>query len=145
MIIRRQNIFRPNGPTSLSLGRCPRLRNDAPLGRKRITMRKCKMKCKNQVIWPNGPTSLSPAHRAGMGQRPTGATPMGGRPDGPRSGAAWSGVARYRTPLVRGNLTDMDLGRCPRLRNAAPLARKKITMMKDLMAKGRKEREGLLK
>ena len=110
---------------------------------------------RQNIFRPNGPTSLSPAHRAGTGQRPTGATPMGGRPDGPRSGAAGSGVQPYRAPLARGISTDGNPGRCPGLRNFAPLVHQKITMMKDLMtrlakiedkiAKGRKELEGLLK
>ncbi len=120
MIIRRQNIFRPNGPISLSPGQRP--------GWATPTRH-----------WPNGPTSLSP------GQRPGWATPIGWRPVGPRSGAEWSGAPWYRTPLGRGNPTTIHPGRCPGLRNAAPLARKNITMMKDPIAKGRKEREGLLK
>jgi len=101
---------------------------------------------RQNIFRPNGPTSLSPGQRPGSeGQRPGWATPIGRRPVGPRSGAAWCGAPGYRAPLVRGILTDAYPGRCPGLRDDAPLARKKITMMKDPIAKGRKEREGLLK
>jgi len=129
------------------LGRCPRLRNHAPLARSE----------RNPAWsspprpWPNGPTSLSPGQRPGSeGHRPGWATPMIGRPVGPRSGAAWFGAPWYRTPLVRGIPTDGNPGRCPGLRNDAPLALKTITMGKCKMnrehkiTKGRKELEGLL-
>jgi len=179
MIIRRQHIFRPNGPTSLSPGqrpgsegqrpgsatpigwrpvgprsgvawfgaqryrtplvrgnltdvnpgRCPGLRNDAPLARKQRNPGRPSP----PHPWPNGPTSLSPGQRPGSegqrpgseGQRPGSATPIGWRPVGPRSGVAWFGAQRYRKPLVRGNLTDVNPGHCPGLRNDAPLARTK--------------------
>jgi len=94
---------------------------------------------RQNIFRPKGPISLSPGHRPGW------ATPIGGRPVGPQSGGAWFGTPGYRAPLVRGIVTDAYPGRCPGLRNAAPLARKRITMMKDQMAKGRKELEGLLK
>jgi hypothetical protein len=93
---------------------------------------------------PNGPISLSPGHRPGTG------TPMIGRPEGPRSVLAWFGTQPYRAPLARGIPTDGNPGRCPGLRNDAPLARKTITMRKrkmnfeDEIAMGRKELEGLL-
>jgi hypothetical protein len=73
------------------------------------------------------------------------------RPNGPRSGLAWCRAQPYRAPLARRIPTDGNLGRCPGLRDDAPLARKTITMGKckmnreDEIAKGRKEREGLLK
>jgi hypothetical protein len=114
-------------------GRCPGLRNHAPLARQSFLMR------------PNGPTSLSP------GQRPGTAAQMIGRPDGPRYGAAWFRVPPYRAPLARRIPSDIYPGRCPGLRNDAPLARKRSTMRKYKMnfeyeiAKGRKEREGVLK
>jgi hypothetical protein len=89
--------------------------------------------------WPNGPISLSP------GQRPGTRTPMIGRPEGPRSGLAWSGVQPYRAPLARGIPVDMDPGRCPGLRDWAPLVRKNFTMINREMIHGWDELEGLLK
>ena len=86
----------PNGPASLSLGQRPGAR--AP-----------------KQPWPNGPTSLSP------GQRPGWMTPIDRRPEGSRSGLAWFGAQLYRTPLGRGALTVGNPGRCPGLRNQAPL------------------------
>ena len=110
----------PNGPTSLSpgqrLGRCPRLRNDAPLARLEWNT----ARSSPTQPWPNGPTSLSPGQRPGLG------TPIGWRPVGPRFGATWSDAQRYRTPLGRGGLCGgPDPGRCPGLRNDAPLAQTK--------------------
>ena len=75
---------------------------------------------------------------------------MIGRPEGPRSVLAWFRGQPYRAPLARNIPTDEDPGRCPGLRNDAPLARKRITMRKckmnfeDEIAKGRNELEGLL-
>ena len=100
---------------------------------------------RQNIFRPKRPTSLSP------GQRPGSGTPIGWRPVGPRSGAVWSGAPWYRAPLVRGIPTDGNPGRCPGLRNDAPLALKTITMGKckmnreDKITKGRKELEGLLK
>jgi hypothetical protein len=94
--------------------------------------------------WPKGPTSLSPGQRPGTG------TPIIRRPVGPRYGFAWFRVQPYRAPLARGIPVDMDPGRCPGLRDWAPLARKRSTMGKckmkreDEITRGRKEREGLL-
>jgi hypothetical protein len=97
-------------------GRCPRLRDDAPLAQKHF-------------LWPNGPTSLSPAQRAGW------ESIIDGRPNGSRYQFAWFRVQPYRAPLARGIPTDGYLGRCPRLRNDAPLVRK-ITHLKPLKNKG---------
>ena len=142
MNIRRQNIFRPKGPTSLSPGQRPG--SGTPIGWRPVGPRSGAAWFRVQPYRaPLGRADLSDAY---PGQRPGWATPIGRRPVGPRSGAAWCGAPRYRTPLVRGDfLGDAYPGRCPGLRNWAPLARKKITMMKDPIAKGRKEREGLLK
>ena len=97
---------------------------------------------RQNIFRPNGPISLSP------GQRPGSGTPIGWRPDGPRSGVAGFGAPGYRAPLARGIPADIDPGRCPGLRNDAPLARKKtmtrLAKLEDEIAKGRKEFEGLL-
>jgi hypothetical protein len=64
---------------------------------------------------------------------------------------AWPGTQSYRTPLARGIPTHIDPGRCPGLRNDAPLARKTITMKnwkmnrENEITKGRKKQEDLLK
>ncbi len=147
-------------PVDMDPGRCPGLRNDAPMARKEDhdeeTQNEFRRRerhgqkrtggvvgMKSISPWPNGPLSLSPGHR------PVWGTPMIGRPVGPRSGLAWSGVQPYRAPLARGISADANPGRCPRLRNDAPLARKKIlprlAKLEDEIAKGRKELEGLLK
>jgi hypothetical protein len=91
-------LFRPNGPTSLSPGQRP--------GSATPTH-----------PWPKGPKSLSPGQRPGTG------TSTDSRPEGPRSVLAWFGVQPYRAPLARGIRTDMIPGRCPGLRNDAPVAR----------------------
>ena len=89
--------------------------------------------------WPNGPTSLSPGQRPGTG------TPIIRRPVGPRYGFAWFRAQPYRAPLARGIPTDGYPGRCPGLRNWAPLARKNITMINREMIHGWDELEGVLK
>ena len=119
----------PNGP--IFPGRCPELRDVAPLAR-------------IDFFRPNGPMFLSPAHRAGF------ASVMNQRPVGPRYGLGWFGAQRYRAPLVRNHAADADPGRCPGLRDDAPLARKRMAsefqMMnrKTQIAHGRNEREGVL-
>ena len=92
----------PNGLTSFSPGQRPGVGQRPGAGTPKQP-------------WPNGPTSLSP------GQRPGWMTPIGQRPVGPRSGAMWFSVPSYRTPLGRGALTVGNPGRCPGLRNQAPL------------------------
>ena len=98
----------------------------------------------SQHPWPNGPISLSP------GRCPGSAPPTDWRPEGLRYGAAWFAVQPYRAPVARRIPADGNPGRCPGLRNDAPLARKRITMRKcnmnfeDEFAKGRKELERLL-
>jgi hypothetical protein len=63
------------------------------------------MNIRRQPIFrPKGPISLSPGHRPGW------APPTDLRPVGPRSGVAWIGAQRYHTPLVRGDLTDVNPG-----------------------------------
>ena len=89
--------------------------------------------------WPNGPKSLS------QGQRPGTGTAMMWRPVGPRYGFAWSGVQPYRAPLARGIPVDENPGRCPGLRDWAPLVRKNITMINREMIHGWDELEGFLK
>ena len=85
-----------------------------------------------------------------LGQRPRFRRVMKLRPEGPQSGAAWCDAQPYRAPLARRIPADGNPGRCPGLRNDAPLARKRITMRKWKMnreneiTKGRNELEGLL-
>jgi len=94
---------------------------------------------RQNIFRPNGPISLSPGHRPGSG------TQMIWRPVGPRSGAAGFDAPGYRAPLARGIPGDENPGRCPGLRNWAPLVRKNITMINMEMIHGWDELEGLLK
>ena len=66
---------------------------------------------------PKGPSSLSPAQRAGYACRPT------MRPEGPRYVVAEWAAAGYRAPLGRLNVSvAVYPGHCPGLRDGAPLA-----------------------
>ena len=98
------------------------------------------MRCRrHRLSRPNGPSSLSPGHRPGF------ATRGDRRPEGLRYGSRPGITPPDRTPLGRRMRGGADPGRCPGLRNPAPLALKRVTMRhEEEIAAGRKELEGLL-
>jgi len=89
---------------------------------------------------PNGPSSLSPGQRPGLACR------MGLRPEGPGYAAAAGIAAGHRTPLGRLQIAGVRYpGRCPGLRNFAPLALKALGQLEAEIQRGMKELEGMLK
>ena len=96
---------------------------------------------------PKGPSSLSPAQRAGCDN------PMntGGCGNGIRSHSIKKlrGIKTYRAPLGRMNIcVARDPGRCPGLRNVGPLGRgcgANDARFPSAAQKGMKELEGMLR
>jgi hypothetical protein len=95
--------------------------------------------------------SEGPKHDS-LGQRPRCGRVVKLRPEGPLQPARMVSGSSCAAPLGLGNFWgDSYPGRCPGLRDDAPLARKRSTMRKckmnfeDEIAKGRIELEGLLK
>ena len=89
---------------------------------------------------PKGPSSLSPAQRAGYSCRQI------MRPEGPRYAVAVWVAAGYRAPLGRTNVSVAGCpGRCPGLRDDAPLALKALGQLEADIQQGMKELEDMLK
>ena len=89
-----------------------------------------------------------------MGQRPGNAGTIDRRPEGSRYRSGEAGPVTDRAPLGRRVArTGWNPGRCPGLRNDAPLARetctsegilKRLAKLEQEIAEGRKELEGML-